>query len=516
MITDILDMGEQTKLRGQVVVLGSGIAGAEMATHLARHGREVVLVESGRERFDPSIQALNDVIFLGKRHRELDPDSYYHRYLPPELRGVSRVRQFGGTSNVWTGKWKYLQPSDFDGRPWVANSGWPIRFADLLEHYRSAAKDYGFGDLEAEAIRPEITTLRAKLAAGGLKMSSFYWEQTPTRTAVRFGEEMRRSENLRVVLGATATELRLDDSCQRVTAVVCRSLEGRELIVEGEAIIIATGAFEAARLLLASNRQLPSGIGNTHDLVGRFYTDHPKHHTGTLQPGRLTRQYAHELQYAPKPRFCICFALDDATQREQELLEHVLYLKPIYEKPMDRLRRTLRFRPACRDGNGRVASYRVKFVTEQVPHEGSRLKLGTECDALGQRKLEVDWCFTDQDRRSMAKTLQLLTQRFAEIGLGTFDFGDDPPRLETMTDAAHQMGTTRMASRPEEGVVDTNCRVFGTDNLYVASSAVFPTGPSYSPTFTILALARRLGQHLLDTIPTNPSCARNVEHSSLT
>jgi choline dehydrogenase-like flavoprotein len=53
MITDILDMGEQTKLRGQVVVLGSGIAGAEVATHLARHGREVVLVESGRNQFDP-------------------------------------------------------------------------------------------------------------------------------------------------------------------------------------------------------------------------------------------------------------------------------------------------------------------------------------------------------------------------------------------------------------------------------------------------------------------------------
>lgn len=170
---------------------------------------------------------------------------------------------------------------------------------------------------------------------------------------------------------------------------------------------------------------------------------------------------------------------------------------------MDRLWRTLRCRPACRDGNGPVAAYQVKFVTEQVPHEGSRVKLGTECDALGQRKLEVDWCFTDQDRRSMAKTLQLLTQRFAEVELGTFDFGDDPPRLETMTDAAHQMGTTRMASRPEEGVVDTNCQVFGTDNLYVASSAVFPTGPSYSPTFTILALARRLGHHLLQTTPTS-------------
>ena len=497
MITDILNLGEQTKLKSQVVVLGSGIAGAEIATHLARHGREVILLESGRDRFEPSIQALNDVIFLGKRHRELNPNSYYHRYLPPELRGVSRVRQFGGTSNVWTGKWKYLQPSDFEARPWVENSGWPIDFEELLEHYRSAAKDYGFGDLEAEAMRPEIVELRDQIAIHGLKMSSFYWEQTPTRTAVRFGEEMRSSKNLQVVLGATATELKLDASCQRITGVACRSLEGRELLVEGDTVILATGAFESARLLLASDGQLPHGIGNAHDLVGRFYTDHPKHHTGTLNPGNLVRQYARELQYAPKPRFCICFALDDATQREKKLLEHVLYIKPIYEKPVQSLWRIVRGRPVCRDDLGAIANYRVKFVTEQFPHKKSRLKLGTERDALGQRKLEVDWCFTDCDRRSMAQTLQLLTERFAAAELGTFEFGNEPPNLENMTDAAHQMGTTRMASCPEEGVVDTDCRVFGTENLYVASSAVFPTGPSYSPTFTILALARRLGQHLL-------------------
>ena len=497
MITDILDMGEQINLRGQVVVVGSGIAGAEVATHLARHGREVVLLESGRSQFDPSIQALNDLTFLGKRHRELDPNAYYHRYLPPELRGVSRVRQFGGTSNVWTGKWKYLQPSDFDGRTWVANSGWPISFDDLLPYYRSAAKDYGFGDLEAEAMRPEIREFQAKLAAYGLKMSSFYWEKTPTRTAMRFGDEMRRSKNLQVVLGATATELKLDDSGQRVTAVACRSLEGRELIVEGDVIILAMGALETARLLLASDRQIPGGIGNAHDLVGRFYTDHPKHHTGILWPGQLTQKYAHEMQYQPKPRFCVCFALDEATQREQELLEHVLYLKPIYEKKM----KPVPGRPTCQDGNGLVVAYRVKFVTEQVPHKDSRVKLGNECDTLGQRKLELNWCFTDHDQQSLSKILGILPDRVAEVGLGTIDFGENPPSLENMTDAAHQMGTTRMASSPEEGVVDTNCRVFGTDNLYIASSAVFPTGPSYSPTFTILALARRLGQHLLQKTP---------------
>jgi choline dehydrogenase-like flavoprotein len=63
----------------------------------------------------------------------------------------------------------------------------------------------------------------------------------------------------------------------------------------------------------------------------------------------------------------------------------------------------------------------------------------------------------------------------------------------------HHMGTTRMAARSGDGVVDTDCLVFGTDNLYVAGSSVFPTGSCANPTFTIVALAHRLALHLAAT-----------------
>lgn len=499
MITDILDYDDGQNLRGDVIVIGSGIAGSEVSTFLARKGKKVILIESGREQFDPKIQSLNDVIFTGKRHRELNPHSYYHQYLPPKLRGVSRVRQFGGTSNVWTGKWKYLQSSDFEGRDWVPNSGWPISFSDLIDHYRSAAKDYGFGDLELENERKEIADLRNRLQANGLKMASFYWESQPTRTARKFGQEMRESDRLQVILGATVTELRLNSALTKVTEAKCKSLEGREISVSGRVFVLATGAFEAARILLASDQQIPGGIGNSHDLVGRFYTDHPKHHTGILYPGTLTRNFANEFQYRPKPRFGICFALDDETQKKYKLLEHVLYLKPIYMSVKERFLKKLQGRSGYfRDQNGFVKSYRVKFVSEQVPHKESRVNLGDEFDALGQRKLEVAWRFTQQDMYSINMAIKLLSERIEKAGLGTFDFGEKPPRLENMTDAAHQMGTTRMADSPKKGVVDINCKVFGTENIFVASSAVFPTGPSYSPTYTILALSRRLGRHLLN------------------
>lgn len=503
-IRDILDCPHGAALSAEVAVVGSGIAGAEIATYLSRRGVDVLLLESGRREFDPSIQTLNDVRFLGKPHRRMDPDAGYHPYLPPELRGVSRVRQLGGTSNVWTGKWKHLQRTDFEPRPWVPDSDWPLGLDDLLPFYRATAEDYGFGDLEAEALRPEIAALRGRLRGAGLKMTSFYWEAAPTRTALRFADDMRGGRALRVVTGATATHLALDEAGEGVAAVTCRSLEGRTVSATARVVVLATGGLETPRLLLASNDRRPRGIGNEHDLVGRFYTDHPKHHSGLLVPGPLTRRYARELQYAPKPRFCLCFALDDPTQRRLGLLEHVVYLKPIYEGRREGLLRMLRGRPACRDGNGRVSAYRVKFVTEQVPNRESRATILGERDGLGVPKLGLDWRFTELDRASMARTLALLEERFLAAGLGRFDFGGERPSLENMTDAAHQMGTTRMATTPRKGVVDPDCRVFGTTNLYVASSAVFPTGPSYSPTFTILALARRLGEHLLRSLRPGP------------
>jgi choline dehydrogenase-like flavoprotein len=61
---------------------------------------------------------------------------------------------------------------------------------------------------------------------------------------------------------------------------------------------------------------------------------------------------------------------------------------------------------------------------------------------------------------------------------------------------AHHLGTTRMAERADEGVVDRDCRVHGLANLHVAGSSVFPTGGWAFPTFTIVALSLRLAAHL--------------------
>jgi choline dehydrogenase-like flavoprotein len=57
------------------------------------------------------------------------------------------------------------------------------------------------------------------------------------------------------------------------------------------------------------------------------------------------------------------------------------------------------------------------------------------------------------------------------------------------------MGTLRMGE-PGDSVVDRDLKIHGEEDIYILSSAVFPTGSNQNPVFTTLALGTRLAEHL--------------------
>jgi choline dehydrogenase-like flavoprotein len=88
-----------------------------------------------------------------------------------------------------------------------------------------------------------------------------------------------------------------------------------------------------------------------------------------------------------------------------------------------------------------------------------------------------------------------------EQGVGRLDFLADPEKrgevvFNQALDGYHQIGLTRMSDSPTNGVVDRDCRVHGTANLFVAGSSVFPTAGQANPTLPAVALALRLGDFL--------------------
>ncbi|HEX6221050.1 MAG TPA: GMC family oxidoreductase [Acidimicrobiia bacterium] len=143
--------------------------------------------------------------------------------------------------------------------------------------------------------------------------------------------------------------------------------------------------------------------------------------------------------------------------------------------------------------------FTLYYHVEHAPHPNSRLMLSDDTDAHGLRRLHVSMHYSDLDVDSIVKAHELIKQRVEQAGIGTLEYLTTNPRQHVERQigfGGHQLGTTRMATTPEKGVVDINCRVFGIHNLYVCGPSVFVTGSHANPVFTIVAMAIRLADHL--------------------
>lgn len=147
----------------------------------------------------------------------------------------------------------------------------------------------------------------------------------------------------------------------------------------------------------------------------------------------------------------------------------------------------------------RDGSYPLDVNAEQVPNPDSRVTLGRETDAFGLPRLRVDWRLHPADVDSLVRSMKLARAAFARSGVARLEFDDatieDEVRASTPV-GGHHIGTARMSETPRDGVVDADCAVHGVPNLYIASSAVFPTCSHANPTLTIVAMALRLADHL--------------------
>ena len=152
-------------------------------------------------------------------------------------------------------------------------------------------------------------------------------------------------------------------------------------------------------------------------------------------------------------------------------------------------------------GRHAVAPRHLELVGyfEQAPTPHSRVTLDRETDRLGQRKVRVEWHLGALDLHTYRTAAPIFGQELASACNGTFEpapWLDDPFAPPPVRGTAHHLGTTRMAADPSLGVVDSRCRVYGVDNLYIGGSSVFPSGGWAFPTLTICALALRVAEDL--------------------
>lgn len=484
MITNLEQTSPNDVSGFDVAVIGSGFAGVETALTLAEKGFRVLLAESGRERIETAYQ---DLLQLEVSGRPLAGRQSFNAHLDDPLSEAGRVRAFGGTSAIWSGRWKRLDASDFRPKSWVPFSGWPIEEEDIRPYYASVERDYELTDFDAFSNEVRSTT-------GDSLYPVFRFDQKkrPTRLAQVAFTRLCRHPNILVVLGATVTNIVLTGNLATVGHVAVSTLDDTRRELHAKAYVLACGGIETPRLMLASNQQIAAGVGNQNDQVGRYYMDHPKMRAGEF---KLYSTSDHLRPGGRKPKFSVGLALPEGTREAKGLLNHSLYLThPIRPpKPPSSIRNIA---ARLRRKFSRPNIIKPTLYLEQAPNPDSRVTLSERADALGMRGAMLDWRFTELDRLSLRGFASLVADSVHRSGMGAYHFDADELDVDFLSNANHPMGTTRMAASPKLGVVDKDCRVFGSTNLYVAGSSVFTTAGNANPTYTIVCLARRLGDHI--------------------
>jgi choline dehydrogenase-like flavoprotein len=448
-----------------VCICGAGPAGITLAFRLAARGWRVALLEAGALEINPASQDFYKGEIVGLDYYALD---------------TARLRYLGGTSNHWVGETRPFDSEDFEPLENYVLREWPIR-KTVLDRYE--AETDAILDLPRPQPPPDIFR-----GNNNSLVPAEYRQSPPTRFREKYKDQLKANNKISLYLNANVTEIQLNSTLRSVTGVIARTYN-RETPFEVRArqVVLCMGGLENPRALLNSNRQMTPGIGNEHDLVGRYFTEHPEAIVGWmimasplagspfyLSSGRLMsdrRCLKFRVGLTPKG---INQSGDWCTTPFMELLGKIL----------------LKRAPVCFDAL-------VEVSIEQALNRDSRVVLSDQRDRFGLRRLALDWRLTELDYHTIKTAAMEIGRCVAVYNVGRMQLA---PWLTHTTRQIkgqfHHMCTTRMSDEPRTGVVDRNCRVHGTDNLHVGGSSIFSNGGVSNPTYTVVQLALRLGDHL--------------------
>ncbi|MFZ5720262.1 MAG: FAD-dependent oxidoreductase [Pseudomonadota bacterium] len=454
-----------------VCVIGAGPAGISMALELARKNKRVALCEAGG--FEPSeeSQSCYQGAVVGDPYFALD---------------ATRLRYFGGSTGHWSG-WCYtLDDIDFARKDRISQlAHWPITRADLAPYLSRACAFV------------EIKQPRGpRLLSPTKGLQEIYISFSPP---TRFGEKYRKSivdsKNITLFLNANLTDLRVRSG--RVTEAVFTSYTGQKTTVRADNYVFAMGGIENSRQLLWHNQRNNGGLYERGIPVGKYWMEHPHFTIGAALV---------DFGLPDKRKF---FGLTPGKQMELGVLNAALRLEPLGRNATRRLVKDLMCAaPSVGEwaaglaGENLVCGVKLRAAWEQAPRAENGFTLDPKnVDRFGIPAPVLHWRKSDLDHRTITKTaLQfndwLMGRKLGRLKLDSWVMGRGDYPTNDELGGHHHMGGTRMADSPVRGVVDRNCQVFGSKNLYVAGSSVFPSGGHTNPTLSIIQLSLRLADHL--------------------
>lgn len=467
------------------------------AITLLEAGRSVTLLEAGTEL--PSgavVRAGGHTVFrryggsLGDHASGFsasgDPGTVWYRALRP-----------GGLSNWWTGAVPRFSRVDFGSESNDEAHRWPISYDDLEPHYDAAESLIGVSGTSkplrnlANGTTRHLVELPDDWEALSSSAEAFGHDLLPIPLAkgtpwmaVRRGTEFnswssltqRANDNplLTVQHGARVVRLNWDSRVGRVTGVdYLDTADGEVRTIAADTVVVAAGAINSTRLLLNSRSDdFPNGLGNAHDVLGRYLHDHPKDWWLLETDVGLT------------------------------LPAHPVYLSRAADVGVDGLPcswtiglASVKDRPLAMMGrNGTRFGVQVFGTIDPNPEHRVVLR-SASTDPIDVPEVDISLRYDEKSRAALSDARQRLLDVLERGGISGRVSGSSAVNLQP-GESVHYGGTCRMHADPRHGMVDGFGRLHLVPNVHVVDNSVFTTAPEKNPTLTAMAIASRSMQPL--------------------
>jgi hypothetical protein len=493
--------------KNSTVIIGGGPVGIYLANCLSQAGDAVVLVEAGGRMSDIS-------------RNEIATNSVGREFVGYRL---GRAFGLGGTSVVWGGQLAEFDAADF--------SQWPLSYEDVSNWYRKVYRDL--------SIFPEdINVYRKRLGSetgDSQPVERFftYWLSQPNFARL-FKKQLVSDDRTPILINATVNGICFEGA--RAKSVNIRIADGRDLELPGRQFVFCNGTLEIVRFFLstARTRNVP---WKQNAAIGKFYQDHTWGLAATaelIDEQRFrdffenaftggTVKLMSKLRFRPEVRKPGDLGISGFFSFRSDIQEQLANIKWLVRSlrsgatlsgfaslPKDMLTLLRLFGPIALRfiKERRVMAFfdrSIDFMVqcEQRPIERSQIRLRSEQHPLpGLFAIDIDWQVDGQEivetvnRFASGADCYLRARGLARLKIDERVKSNDASFLQAMYDVYHQAGGMCMSASPETGVVDRNCRVWGSSNVYVAGASVFPSSSHANPTFTALAIAARLASRL--------------------
>ena len=496
-----------------VCIIGAGVAGIYLAQALEKKGLVVSLIEAGGMDTTDAKLAFEPPHFAG--------DIYSGASL-------GRASGLGGTSAKWGGQMITLSPHDFDACDDKLSPLWPISYNDIVDYYNKVSDTLKFKYSVQDRFQDKIFGNQVNELKKFFSARLSTWIPFSGRNfAKQFHKVIHSSTKLKVWINAKIKEITLEDRDKKdIQSLYFYGLNDRELIVYSKVYVVCMGALESSRIIL----NLYNKEDTRHIIHKTAFCDHVSSEVGLMKikNRKLFLEY-----FSPKfeGKFMKSLRYELSEEAQKKLNLDSAFVHFISKHPENSCLFILR--SFYRKIQGEKISINLKEVNIfEILHELSiilfwrffkrKLVLNFKGDInvvvdveqrpteenkifVRDRKLVIDWRVTDREKN----ITQVVSNLFADLwnssevlkSIGRIElFNKNSERDGNYYDVYHPTGSIPFGTSREKSLLDKNLRFWNASNLYVSSTAVFPSGATANPGFTHLALTHRLSEHIIEKL----------------